>query len=126
MELGGVPRAASTRTPSATFEAFEAILGELYAAYTFERAERESGVPAATLREVAELVASAGTRLSTHTWRTAAAGNLGGWQVSRTLFLLNALLGAVGDRGRHVPERLEQVRAPADPLARPSRSAGTS
>src|SRR5262249_10252651 len=29
----------------------------------------------------------------------AAAGNLGGWQVSRTLFLLNALAGAIGTRG---------------------------
>ena len=32
----------------------------------------------------------------THNWRSAAAGNLGGWQVARCLFLLNALLGAVG------------------------------
>ena len=44
-----------------------------------------------------------GTRLSTHTWRSAAAGNLGGWQVSRTLFLLNALLGAVGTEGGTFP-----------------------
>jgi anaerobic selenocysteine-containing dehydrogenase len=86
-----------------TFERFERLLGELYAAFTFERAEQESGVPAAALREVAELVASAGTRLSTHTWRSAAAGNLGGWQVSRTLFLLNALLGAVATEGGTFP-----------------------
>jgi anaerobic selenocysteine-containing dehydrogenase len=86
-----------------TFAAFERILGELYAAFTFERAERESGVPAADLREVAEVVASAGTRLSTHTWRSAAAGNLGGWQVARTLFLLNALLAAVATEGGTFP-----------------------
>jgi len=86
-----------------TFERFEAILGELYAGYTFEFAERESGVAAATLREVAELVAGAGPALSTHTWRSAAAGNLGGWQVSRCLFLLNALLGAVGSEGGVFP-----------------------
>jgi anaerobic selenocysteine-containing dehydrogenase len=49
--------------------------------------------------EVAEAVAGAGTRLSSHNWRSAAAGNLGGWQVSRTLFLLNALLGAVATPG---------------------------
>ncbi|MDQ1348479.1 MAG: hypothetical protein QG573_1853, partial [Acidobacteriota bacterium] len=62
-----------------------------------------SGVAEATLREVAELVASAGTRLSTHTWRSATAGNEGGWQVARTLFLLNALLGAVATEGGTYP-----------------------
>jgi anaerobic selenocysteine-containing dehydrogenase len=87
----------------ATFECFEAVLGELYAEYTFDAAERESGVDAATLRAVAEVVASAGTALSTHSWRSAAAGNLGGWQVSRCLFLLNALLGAVGTEGGTFP-----------------------
>ncbi|HIE21908.1 MAG TPA: formate dehydrogenase, partial [Acidimicrobiia bacterium] len=81
------------------FESFQEILRELYAEYTFEHAEAESGVAAETLRQVAELVAGAGTRLSTHNWRSAAAGNLGGWQVSRTLFLLNALLGAVATPG---------------------------
>ena len=81
------------------FESFQEILTELYAEYTFEHAEAESGVAAETLRQVAELVAGAGIRLSTHNWRSAAAGNLGGWQVSRTLFLLNALLGAVATPG---------------------------
>src|SRR5262249_36222478 len=60
-------------------------------------------VDATTIRAVAEAVASAGTRLSTHTWRSAAAGNLGGWQVPRTLFLLNALLGAVATEGGTYP-----------------------
>jgi anaerobic selenocysteine-containing dehydrogenase len=86
-----------------TFEEFERVLDDLYASYTFEHAERESGVAAETLREVAELVASAGTRLSTHNWRSAAAGNLGGWQVSRCLFLLNALLGAIATEGGTYP-----------------------
>jgi anaerobic selenocysteine-containing dehydrogenase len=86
-----------------SFEEFERILAELYTGFTFELAEHESGVPAAKLREVADLVAGAGTRLSTHTWRSAAAGNLGGWQVSRTLFLLNALLGAVATEGGVFP-----------------------
>ncbi len=82
-----------------TFECFEAELARLYAEYTFEHAAAESGVAAQTIEAVAEIVAGAGTRLATHTWRSAAAGNLGGWQVSRTLFLLNALLGAVGTEG---------------------------
>jgi anaerobic selenocysteine-containing dehydrogenase len=86
-----------------TFEEFERVLEELYAGYTFELAERESGVAAEALREVADVVATAGTRLSTHTWRSATAGNLGGWQVSRCLFMLNALLGAVATEGGVYP-----------------------
>jgi anaerobic selenocysteine-containing dehydrogenase len=86
-----------------SFDTFERILEELYAGYTFERAERESGVDARVLREIAGVVASAGTRLSTHNWRSAAAGNLGGWQVARSLFLLNALVGAVATEGGTYP-----------------------
>jgi anaerobic selenocysteine-containing dehydrogenase len=87
----------------ATFEAFEGVLKRLYAEYSFDFAERESGVAASVIREVAGLVAAAGPRLSTHNWRSAAAGNLGGWQVTRTLFLLNALVGAVGVPGGVFP-----------------------
>jgi len=49
------------------------------------------------------VVAGAGTRFACHAWRSAAAGNLGGWQVSRTLFLISALLGAVGTEGGTFP-----------------------
>jgi anaerobic selenocysteine-containing dehydrogenase len=86
-----------------TFEAFEAELSTLYRDFTFAFAEAESGIPAATLEEVADVVASGGHRFSAHTWRSAAAGNLGGWQVSRTLFLISALLGAVGTEGGTFP-----------------------
>jgi anaerobic selenocysteine-containing dehydrogenase len=86
-----------------TLESFERVLAGLYREYTFEFAAAESGVAAETIAQVAELVAGAGARLSTHTWRSAAAGNLGGWQVSRTLFLLNALLGAVATEGGTYP-----------------------
>ncbi len=86
-----------------TFERFEEVLGEVYRDFTFEYAAAESGISAATLLEVADLVAGAGTRLSTHTWRAAAAGNLGGWQVSRCLFLLNGLTGAVATEGGIFP-----------------------
>ena len=88
---------------SPTFETFEEVLKGLYAGYTFEHAEQETGIAAATLEEVAAVVASAGTKLATHSWRSAAAGNLGGWQVSRTLFLLNALLGAIATEGGTFP-----------------------
>ena len=86
-----------------SFEAFETRLRELYANYTFEYAAAESGVDERVLREVAAIVAGAGTRLSSHVWRSAAAGNLGGWQVSRCLFLLNALTGAVATEGGVFP-----------------------
>ena len=86
-----------------TFAAFEEILSGLYAEFTFEFAAAESGVSAETLAEVADVVAGAGHRFSCHSWRSAAAGNLGGWQVSRTLFLISALLGAVATPGGTFP-----------------------
>jgi len=86
-----------------TFEAFQEVLGGLYAGFTFEFAAAESGVEAAAIAEVADVVAGAGTRFSCHSWRSAAAGNLGGWQVSRTLFLIAALLGAVATEGGTFP-----------------------
>jgi len=86
-----------------TFENFEAALSEEYSRYTFEFASQESGVAASTIAEIAKVVAGAKTRLSTHTWRSATAGNLGGWQISRALFLLNALTGAVASEGGVFP-----------------------
>ncbi len=86
-----------------TFENFEKALKELYVEYSFEYAAKEAGIEASVIAEVAEVVSSAGTRLSTHNWRSAAASNLGGWQVSRTLFLLNALMGAVATEGGFYP-----------------------
>jgi anaerobic selenocysteine-containing dehydrogenase len=92
---------APAEAPS--FERFEQALEALYAEYTFDFAAAESGVDAADLRAIAELVATAGTRLATHTWRAAAAGNLGGWQVARCLFLLNALTGSIATEGGTFP-----------------------
>jgi anaerobic selenocysteine-containing dehydrogenase len=86
-----------------TFENFEMSLRTLYAAYTFEFASQESGVDAKVIEEIARVVATAGTRFSSHNWRSAAAGNNGGWQVARTLFFLNALLGAVATEGGVYP-----------------------
>jgi anaerobic selenocysteine-containing dehydrogenase len=85
------------------FETFEGVLKNLYAEYTFELAERESGVAAGVIEEIAGVVAAAGPRFSSHNWRSAAAGNSGGWQVARTLFFLNALLGAVATEGGVYP-----------------------
>ena len=86
-----------------SFESFERALKELYRSYSFELAADESGVEASVLEEIAKTVATSGTKLATHSWRSAAAGNEGGWQVARTLFLLNALMGAVATVGGTYP-----------------------
>src|SRR5262245_22245277 len=101
-----------------TFETFEALLPGLYAEYTPEFAERESGVPAALILEVAGEVARAGSALSTHVWRNAAAGNLGGWQVARALELLVVLMGAVSMPGGTAPSFWNKA-VPAPPLMPP-------
>ncbi len=85
------------------FETFQQILASLYQDFTFEFAAAESGLDSAEIAAVAQLVARAGTRLATHNWRSAGAGNEGGWQVSRCLFLLNALTGSVATEGGTYP-----------------------
>ncbi len=101
-----------------SFEAFEGAFGELYARYTPEFAEHESGVPAATLVEVARTIGSAGSALATHVWRNAAAGNLGGWQVARALELIVVLMGAVATPGGTAPSAWNKA-VPAPPLMPP-------
>lgn len=93
------PEVAFEHAGPPTFEAFERLLEELYGRFTFERAAAESGVPAERIREAAEAVADCQGRLAAHVWRGASIGNLGGWQVSRCLFLLNVLTGSVGVEG---------------------------
>lgn len=85
------------------FEQFIEAMREEYAGYTPEYAEQESGVRASMIREVAPLIAAAGGQLSTHNWRSASSGNLGGWAVSRTLHFLNVLTGSVGTPGGTSP-----------------------
>src|SRR5712691_2046260 len=53
-----------------SFERFERILKELYSEYTFDFAAQESGVEAKTIEEIANVVATAGTKLSSHNWRS--------------------------------------------------------
>ncbi len=85
------------------FEDFIANLLDLYKEYTPEAAEQETGVKADMVRDVARVVAEAGTRLATHNWRSAGSGNLGGWAVARTLHFLNVLTGSVGTEGGTSP-----------------------
>ncbi len=82
-----------------TFESFESALKDHYARYTFDFAAAEAGVDASILRGIAEDVANCGGKLATHNWRSAGAGNLGGWQVARCLWFLNVLTGSIGVEG---------------------------
>jgi anaerobic selenocysteine-containing dehydrogenase len=81
------------------FNLFDALLKDLYAEYTFERAAQESEAPIERIQETARLVANCEGKLATHVWRSASVGNLGGWQVARCLFFLNVLTGSVGNKG---------------------------
>jgi anaerobic selenocysteine-containing dehydrogenase len=100
------------------FDTFVAVLKEIYAEFTPEFAARESGASAATIVEVAREAARAGSALSTHVWRNAAAGNLGGWQVSRALELLVVLAGAVATPGGTAPSAFNKL-IPAPPMMPP-------
>jgi anaerobic selenocysteine-containing dehydrogenase len=85
--------------PQPTFEDFRERLKELYREYTFEYAAQESGVPIERITSVAKEISRSQGRLATHNWRSAAAGNLGGWQVARCLWFLNVLTGSIGVEG---------------------------
>jgi anaerobic selenocysteine-containing dehydrogenase len=91
----------ANRAPRAepTFANFIAELTREYARYTLEFAEAETGVPAATLEQVAKEIAAARPAFASHIWRAAAAGNLHGWQVTRAVHLLGVLSGCIGAPG---------------------------
>ncbi len=85
------------------FDQFIEKMRKTYADYTPEFAEQESGVKAATIREVAIEIGKAGSRFASHNWRSAGSGNLGGWAVARCLHFLNVLTGSVGTEGGTSP-----------------------
>ncbi len=86
-----------------TFEAFLDALEADYAEYTFDFAAAEAQVPVERIEETARLVADCDGRLAAHVWRSAAAGNLGGWQVARALWFVLALTGSIGTEGGTSP-----------------------
>ncbi len=95
-----------------TFEAFEGVLAELYRDFTFAFAAEESGVPQDRIETLAHLVARAGARFSSYNWRSAGAGNEGGWQVARCLMLLHALTGSIATPGGFWPNTWTKHVAP--------------
>jgi anaerobic selenocysteine-containing dehydrogenase len=82
-----------------TFANFVHELKREHARYTPEFAEQETGVPAATVVQVGREIAAAAPAFASHIWRAAAAGNLHGWQITRSLWLINVLTGSVGAVG---------------------------
>lgn len=86
-----------------TLENFIQELKKHYHQFTPEFAEKESGVPASTIVEIAREIGRAGSAFSSHVWRSAATGNQGGWQVARCLEFLNVLVGAVASPGGTSP-----------------------
>lgn len=100
------------------FQSFISLLKQNYAQYTPEFAAKEAGVDPHVLVEVAHEIAKAGTAFSSHVWRNAAAGNLGGWQVARALQFLVVLVGAVGTPGGTAPNAANKF-IPAPPLMPP-------
>ena len=90
---------ADRRDLAVTFDNFIAALKELYAEFTPEFAAEETGVDAALIVEAARAIGNAKSAFSTHNWRSAAAGNLWGWQITRCLYLLVVLTGSVGTKG---------------------------
>jgi len=105
----------------ATFETFEAVLTELYSGYTPQFAEEESGVSAAAIVQVAREIGRAGSAFSSHVWRSAAAGNLGGWQVARALEFLVVLAGAVATPGGTSPGGWNKIIPPPPNMPPPPR-----
>ncbi|MGH7845333.1 MAG: molybdopterin-dependent oxidoreductase [Candidatus Binatia bacterium] len=101
-----------------TFDSFIAVLREQYARFTPEFAAQESGVDAKMIVDVAREVGRAGSALSTHVWRNAAAGNLGGWQVARALEFLVVLAGAVATPGGTAPNAWNKI-VPNPPMMPP-------
>lgn len=81
------------------YETFIESLKDLYKDYTPDYVAEECKIPVEVVEAVARDIVAAGTQFSSHLWRNAASGNLGGWQVARCLFFLHVLTGSVGVKG---------------------------
>lgn len=82
-----------------TFENFIDALKKDYAFAAPNLAAEETGIEAQTIIDIARAIGEAGTAFASHVWRNAAAGNLGGWQVSRCLEFIVVLMGAINTPG---------------------------
>jgi anaerobic selenocysteine-containing dehydrogenase len=87
----------------ATFDQLGPALLDDYEAHTPEEASRVCGIDVEAIREIATVIGANLGKLATHNWRAAGAGNLGGWQTARCLWMLNVLTGSVGTEGGTSP-----------------------
>jgi anaerobic selenocysteine-containing dehydrogenase len=85
------------------FDVFLDRLEADYASYSFEYAAEEARIDPALIAETARLIGGCDHRLAAHVWRSACAGNLGGWQVARAMWFLLVLTGSVGTVGGTSP-----------------------
>jgi anaerobic selenocysteine-containing dehydrogenase len=92
-----------------TFERFLDQLTDAYAEYTPERVAEECRVDGAIVMTLADEIAAAGSRFTSHLWRNTASGNLGGWQVARSLMLLHVLTGSFGTPGGLNPNSWDKL-----------------
>jgi len=81
------------------FDRFLAALAARYAEFTPAFAAAECRIPEESVARLADEIQLAGHHFASHVWRSAASGNLGGWQVSRCLMLLHVLTGSLGVEG---------------------------
>lgn len=86
-----------------TFESYVETLREIYGEFTPAYAAEQSGVDAGKIEKVGRKIGRAAPRYGSYIWRSAASGNQGGWQVSRTLHFLSVLTGSVGTEGGTSP-----------------------
>jgi len=99
------------RDPSGprTFDRFVDVLTELYADFTPEFVAQECRIPRDSVPRLADEIARAGPRFTSHLWRNTASGNLGGWQVARCLVLLHVLTGSFGGPGGLNPNHWDKL-----------------
>ena len=98
-----------------TVDRFVDWLADRYASFTPEFVAEECRIDASVVTTLADEIAAAGTHFASHLWRNAAAGNLGGWQIARSLMLLHLLTGSFGCEGGVNPNNWDKfVPKPSD------------
>ena len=70
------------------------------------------------IREIAPVTGAPPTKFPSHNWRAAGAGNLGGWQVARSLFFIAVMTGSVATTGGTSGNGWNKFK-PAAPLGAP-------
>ncbi|MGE4632564.1 MAG: molybdopterin-dependent oxidoreductase [Planctomycetota bacterium] len=86
-----------------TVDRFLQLFSRHLSQWTPEMAEEQAGLEKGSIRALTDEIARAGSRVAAHIWRSAASGNLGGWQIARAMALLTAFTGSAGSEGGTSP-----------------------